>query len=541
MRTTNRFILSRKWPVMAFTVMLILISSCTKKFNDYNTNQYQATSAMLDEDNLSTGTYFVQMEKNVFPIAQQPAFGDEVYQTMQNLAGDVYSGYMGASNNWFSNANNTTYSLIPDWYNQGFQRGFVGIMPSWNAIKKVAATTNPPAYALATIVKVEAMHRITDMYGPLPYLNFGNGSLQNKYDSQKDIYYKFFDELDGAIATLTDFASKNPGATVMATYDFVYAGNVVQWIKFANSLKLRLAMRLAYADPTKAQAMAEAAVNQSIGVFTTAADIAQLQHTSNLVYNHPLYIITYNFTDIKMGANMESFLSGYKDPRLPKYFNLATDGLYHGVRNGITITNKADYANGPFSPLNVTANTPIVWFNPAEVYFLRAEGALRGWNMGSDAKTLYETGVRTSYTVSGVATAADTYLADATSIAAAYSDSKNSGNNIGAASTLLSKITIKYDATASTETNLERIITQKWIAMFPDGQEAWSEFRRTGYPKVFPVVVNNSGGIISTTTQIRRLPFPTTEYQNNASGVAQATTLLAGPDNGNTKLWWDKK
>lgn len=537
----NRFILSRKWPVVAITAMLITISSCTKNFNDYNTNQYQATAAMLQDDNLSTGTYFVQMEKNVFPIAQQPAFGDEVYQEMQNLAGDVYSGYMGASNNWFSGANNTTYSMIPDWYNQAFGRGFVGIMPAWNAIKIAAATSNPTAYALATIVKVEGMHRITDMYGPLPYINFGNGALQNKYDAQKDIYYKFFDELDGAIATLTDYNTKNPGATVLATYDFIYGGKVVQWIKFANSLKLRLAMRLAYADPVKAQAEAEAAVSQPIGVMTVAGDIAELQHTSNLVYNHPLYIITYNFTDIKMGANMESYLMGFKDPRLPMYFVTASDGLYHGIRNGITITNKADYANGPFSPLNITANNPIVWFNPAEAYFLRAEGALRGWNMGSDAKTLYETGVRTSFAVSGVTTAADAYLADATSIPAGYADSKTPGNSVALGSTLLSKTTIKYDITATTEVNLERIITQKWIAMFPDGQEAWTEFRRTSYPKVFPVVINNSGGLINTTTEIRRLPFPTTEYQNNSSGVAGAVTLLAGADNGNTKLWWDKK
>lgn len=541
MRTKKYFTLSKGLPVMALLAMLVLVTGCTKNFNDYNTNQYQATSGMLDEDNLSTGTYFVQMEKNVFPIAQQPSFGDEIYQEMQNLAGDVYSGYMGASNNWFSGANNTTYSLIPDWYNQGFNRGFVGVMPSWNAIKKNAATANPPAYALATIVKVEAMHRVTDMYGPLPYINFGNGSLQNKYDAQKDIYYKFFDELDGAIATLTDFSTKNPGATVMATYDFVYAGNVVKWIKFANSLKLRLAMRLAYADPAKAQAMAESAVSQSVGVMTDASDIAQLQHTANLVYNHPLYIITYNFTDVKMGATMESYLNGYKDPRLSKYFVPATDGLYHGVRNGITITNKADYANGPFSAINVAATTPIVWFNPAEVYFLRAEGALRGWAMGSDAKTMYETGVRTSYTVAGVTTAADTYLADATSVPAGYTDSKNAGNSVAAGNALLGKVTIKYDATASMETNLERIITQKYIAMFPDGQEAWSEFRRTGYPKVFPVVINNSGGVINTTTQIRRLPFPSTEYQNNSAGVAGAVTQLGGADNGNTKLWWDKK
>jgi len=226
---------------------------------------------------------------------------------------------------------------------------------------------------------------------------------------------------------------------------------------------------------------------------------------------------------------------------LPRYFNAASDGLYHGIRNGITITNKATYAEGPFSALNVPAAAPIIWMNPAEVYFLRSEGALRGWNMGNTAKNLYESGIRTSFTVSGVTTGADAYIADAVSLPAAYSDIRNTGNNVTATSTDLSKITIKYDETAVFETNLERIITQKWLSMYPDGQEAWTEFRRTRYPKVFPVVLNTSQGLISTATQIRRLPFPATEYQTNSAGIAQAISQLGGADNGNTKLWWDKK
>ncbi|MBE7171286.1 MAG: SusD/RagB family nutrient-binding outer membrane lipoprotein [Williamsia sp.] len=522
-------------------LLLLLVTGCTKNFDRYNSNTQQSTDEMLQADNLSTGSFFVQLEKNVFPVAQPPDFGDEVYQTVQNLAGDVYAGYMGASNNWYSGANNTTYALIPQWYGQAFSRAFVGIMPAWNAIRKKAQAETPQVYAMATIVKVEALHRTTDMYGPLPYLNFGNGSLQNTYDSQKDIYYRFIDELDSAISILNNFATSFPGATALAKYDFVYGGNVTRWIRFANSLKLRLAMRMAYADPSKAKTAAESAVNHPAGVLTDAAEIAQLQHTANLTYNHPLYIISENFGDIRMGANMESFLTGYADPRLPRYFNPASDGLYHGIRNGITITNKADYAEGPFSKLNVSATTPIVWMNPAEIYFLRAEGALRGWNMGGTAQALYESGIRTSFAVSGVATGADSYIGNSTSVPAAYSDPKRTTNNIAMGSSSLSTITVKWNAVGSFENNLERIVTQKWIAIFPDGQEAWSEFRRTGYPKVFPVVVNNSQGAISTTTQIRRLPFPATEYQTNAAGVAGAVTLLGGADNGGTKLWWDKK
>ena len=92
------------------------------------------------------------------------------------------------------------------------------------------------------------------------------------------------------------------------------------------------------------------------------------------------------------------------------------------------------------------------------------------------------------------------------------------------------------------EEKLERIITQKWIAIYPDGQEAWSEFRRTAYPKVFPVMINNSGGTINTNKQVRRIPYPASEYRNNANNVNNAvSTLLGGADNGGTQLWWDKK
>ena len=178
----------------------------------------------------------------------------------------------------------------------------------------------------------------------------------------------------------------------------------------------------------------------------------------------------------------------------------------------------------------------------AESYFLRAEGALRGWNMGGTAKHFYEAGVKISFQEAGVS-GADSYLADNTSKPAAYEDKTGDGNDAAAPST----ITIAWDDAANFETNLERIITQKWIAMFPDGVEGWSEFRRTGYPKLFPVCRNESAGRISTTIQIRRLPYPQVQYNSNAAAVAAGVATLNGEsnnatgDNGGTTLWWDKK
>ena len=130
---------------------------------------------------------------------------------------------------------------------------------------------------------------------------------------------------------------------------------------------------------------------------------------------------------------------------------------------------------------------------------------------------------------------AATYIMDNVSTPADYVDPVNAANSTAAMST----ITIAWNAADNNETKLEKIITQKWIAMFPDGQEAWSEFRRTGYPKIFPVVSNQSGGTIDTNIQIRRIPFVDSELSTNAAGVSGAKSLLNGPDNGGTRLWWD--
>ncbi len=200
---------------------------------------------------------------------------------------------------------------------------------------------------------------------------------------------------------------------------------------------------------------------------------------------------------------------------------------------------KDDYV--PFSRLgnsyisDKTPTTDVQLMTSAEVFFLRAEAALRGWTGAGDAQSNYEMGISTSFTQHGVAGDAGAYIADNASTHLDYVDPVDASNNIAA----MSNITIAWEGGATNEANLERIITQKWIAMFPDGQEAWSEFRRTGYPKLFPPVANNSGGTIDTNIQVRRLPFPASQRSTNAQGVEQARSLLGGDDNGGTRLWWD--
>lgn len=521
------------------------MASCTDKFDEWNTNQQEATEEMMTRDDLATGAFFVQMQKNVMTLEQLDVDGNGIgaskYQVIDNLTGASFAGYTGACNNWNNDQNFLYYVMDMPWKDDAFERGFIGVMAAWDKLTKKAVEKNrPQVAALAAIVKVLAMSRVTDTYGPLPYTRFGNGELFNPYDSQEAIYNSFFKDLDQSIDVLYNLYSKDPAVKVLEKYDFIYSGKVDYWIRFANSLKLRLAMRIVYADPAKAQKMANEAVAHPIGVMTKPTDVASLKHTDSFAYRHPLYVIgTGEFQDARMGATMDSYLNGYNDPRIKSHFVMAETGKYTGIRTGIPI-NRNEYAkSGDFSDLAVAATDEVVWMNPSESYFLRAEGAIRNWAMGGGAKELYEEGIRTSFDFLKISSA-DSYINDDHSLPAAYTDPVGEWFSIPDGSPLLGKVTIKWEENADFEKKLERIITQKWIAIYPDGQEAWTEFRRTHYPKVFPIMMNMST-VINTEKQVRRVPFPSTEYRDNAKNMSEAISLLGGDDTGATRLWWDKK
>lgn len=532
---TNKLLKYTK--LIAFCVILGAVTSCTDSFMDDNTNKHQATEEMMTWDNLKTGAFFAQLQRNVV------MFGDGVnlssdYQVGQGLSSDLYSGYIAPTGTWYSGVHNGSYSFISGWIAQMFEKPFKYAMPAWESITQLAGEQAlPEIAALATVVKVAAMHRVTDTYGPIPYTQFGSGNLQADYDSQEEVYKKFFEELDKAIDELTAYVNGNPGVTILEKYDYVYEGDASKWVKFANTLRLRLAMRIVYANSTLAQQEAEKSINNPIGLISAIGEKASLKHSSNLIYYHPLWEIKdFNSGEARMGASMDAYMNGYADPRRPVYFKAAADGGYHGVRLGITTSTWSDYVGTKISNLNMNqSTTEIVWMTAAESYFLRAEGALRGWSMGGDAKSFYEKGISVSFEENG-AGSATTYIASSAT-PTAFVDAAKGANGMPAPSS----VSIAWSDASGFETNLERIITQKWIAMYPDGPEGWAEFRRTGYPKLFPVVTNNSNGTIDTNIQVRRIPYPQSEYDKNAAGVQTGISKLGGSDNGGTKLWWDKK
>lgn len=519
---------------LALAVSCLATTGCTGDFEQFNTDSNSAQK--LDLTMLITT---MEMDA-VFPCGGSDTDPVNRYQTGFNLLGDNYAGYMAGVNNWGGGLCPIVYKFNNTeaaWENTNFEVAFLRVMPAWLSLKYAHENKqiSDDIYAVANILKVMSLHRVTDMYGPAPVTHFGEA--KNPYESAETCYAHYFEVLNDAIAVLEDFVAGSPNAKPLEKVDAVYGGDYSKWLKLANSIKLRLAMRIVYVEPGLAKQYAKEAVES--GVMEDADDSALLKSYRNITVNNPLKTIWDGYADARMSASMDSYLNGYKDPRLKVYFQEAATGGYHGVANGIYPIKWGDYKT--MSSPNVVESTPVRWMMASEVAFLRAEGAMRGWKaeMQGDAETFYKKGIELSFVENGLAASAAAEYAENTSARPIdFQDVSDAATkyNIPARSDL----SIQWDEGADPELKLERIITQKWIAMYPNGQEAWSEFRRTGYPRIFPVRYNASGDI-NTENQIRRVVFPQSEYSNNLTAVNKAIALLGGPDSGATKLWWDKK
>lgn len=508
--------------VLLSTLLLgtLSLSSCMDE--ELNRRGGRVSEDELKGDNYNLGASFPAMTDLVVPAQENH------YQMAENLIGDLYSRYMMFTKDaWGAQNNPPLYNVPTSWYSSPFNY----MAEFYKEYVKVKEETGGEGinFAWAQILKVGTMVRLTDMYGPLPYSKVNSNALAVAYDSQEEAYKAMFEDLNSAIEVLSNYASANPNATPMAKYDNVYNGKFSQWVKYANSLKLRMAIRIRFANPTLAKQMAEEAVSHTFGVITDNADNATYYYEKS----HPLKIMWDDYNDCRVCADIIAYTTGYQDNRAEKFFQKATgkwDGTtYVGLRSGIKPVNLN--LSKQYSAPNVAKADRLIWLTAAEVAFCRSEGAMLGWNMGGTAQAFYEEGIKLSFEQWG-ASGADGYLANETNTPAGYEDPSGTYQSASAPS----DITIKWNESDSNERKLERIITQKWIALWPLGQEAWSEMRRTGYPKVFkleqspkyPVDVPN------------RLPFAYDEYQNNKANVEAAAATLNGADTYQTKIWWQR-
>ena len=509
---------------------LALLASCTDKFAELSRDHYNAHEEDMAQDNLMVGALFQQLERSVI-VYSDGVYLDSDYQIMYNLCAENWCGYMGSTHANSNSAHNTGWDIYDQYHRRLFTVKYEYGMAAFTKIKAFCEKNNLPLQmALSTVLKVATMHQVTDYYGPIAYSQTGSVA-GNLYDSQEDVYKAFFNELDAAIETLEPYM----GSKLLDAYDLVYGGDITKWLQFANSLRLRLAMRVVYADATLAKTEAEKSIASAAGVIVDNSGNAVVQG----VDHHPLHEINVNFNeaDTQMGASMDCYLNGYNDPRKFLYAKPASgDGQLHGVRPGINPNNWDNYKNpaGKVSAPNAD-KYKICWLNAAEVAFLRAEGAVRGWAMGGTAKTFYEQGITLSFEEWGAEGAA-AYIANSTAQPAAFADNVGSAN-----ASKPSSVTIAWSEAGNEEQKLAKIGTQKWIAIFPNGCEAWAEYRRLHYPALIQPANNFSNGIVNSNQQIRRVPYPLSEASDNPAGYASALAALGGEDNAGTRLWWDQK
>ena len=525
---------------------LSLFTACD--FQKVNTNEFELLPEEGLMDGISIGGPITAMQKCVFPVGTQ-ADGTSVanrYQTAYNLAADCWSGYFGQNNNW-GGPNNLNYFLKDGWVASSYTESYSTVVPLWQDLKGKTETQFPEVFALAQILKISAWHKATDMFGPIPYKEAGKGLITVPYDSQEEVYKSMFKELSDAIEVLTKYAD-NGNSKLLPNADAVYAGDVRKWVVYANSLMLRLAMRVYYADAALSKKYALQAVNHSYGVMKTKDDEAKMERGASLEFKNNLDVLINQYNECRMGSSMLAYLGGYQDPRLPKYFNtstvsqavtVGTYGKYSGVPTGHDVSSNDAFRDS--SRPAITSTTPTYWMRASEVYFLLAEAALHGFAVGGTAESLYEKGIEMSFEENGIASSE-------------VADYMSSGLKPSAYSFHLTNPSVNVDVPAVTEATtawsgtdeekLEKIMIQKWIALYPNGQEAWTEYRRTGYPKLHSVVTNYSNGEIDSEIGIRRMRFPTnksTSAEDIANLESARKLLRGGLDKAGTRLWWDNK
>ena len=525
---------------------LSLFTACD--FQKVNTNEFELLPEEGLMDGISIGGPITAMQKCVFPVGTQ-ADGTSVanrYQTAYNLAADCWSGYFGQNNNW-GGPNNLNYFLKDGWVASSYTESYSTVVPLWQDLKGKTETQFPEVFALAQILKISAWHKATDMFGPIPYKEAGKGLITVPYDSQEEVYKSMFKELSAAIEVLTKYAD-NGNSKLLPNADAVYAGDVHKWVVYANSLMLRLAMRVYYADAALSKQYALQAVNHSYGVMKTKDDEAKMERGASLEFKNNLDVLINQYNECRMGSSMLAYLGGYQDPRLPKYFNtstvsqavtVGTYGKYSGVPTGHDVSSNDAFKDS--SRPAITSTTPTYWMRASEVYFLLAEAALHGFAVGGTAESLYEKGIEMSFEENGIASSE-------------VADYMSSGLKPSAYSFHLTNPSVNVDVPAVTEATtawsgtdeekLEKIMIQKWIALYPNGQEAWTEYRRTGYPKLHSVVTNYSNGEIDSEVGIRRMRFPTnksTSAEDIANLESARKLLRGGLDKAGTRLWWDNK
>lgn len=576
------------------TIVPPVVSSGKADVIDYKkviSDEGVAEAIMALDDNIrtaQTGVYGIRGGKDGgAPVAH-------AYQFCYSLGPDNYVQYFCVPHYDFPYSNFTlrsTYDMCKGSIGgpgSGFASAKLYIAPLLNT-EKIDSVPELKAIFL-TLFNYSAIEN-ADLFGPMPYEEFKalRDKSPFKYNDVRTIYYGVKKNLDDAVACLKYYkdnrseAYKQELANVMYSYLTIvnepYSKtweDMEPWIRFANSLKLRMAIHMSGIEPETAKTWAEEAVRD--GVITDVDNEVAI-YPAFSGKDHPLVEIT-GWSDAVMGASFLNLLENLDHPYMKYLFTKNSVGLakspqavegsscpattpmnsvYVGMRDGVAPGEGQAAANNPYCGYSMLdkaylaqTQAPLFLMKCSEVYFLLAEGALRGWNMGGTAKQFYEQGIRyasleaRSFTGNKYNQLVDEYLNVEAPKGIAYVDPQGLTPDMPS----VTKIGVKWNEGDSPEIKLEKIITQKYIASFPYSYESWVDLRRVGYPKLFPILgVADSDGTIGAGDSkvqtkeniMRRIPWASDDPQTKADIEETGLPALGegATDTQGQHLWWD--
>lgn len=472
------------------TALILSVSACTEKFDSINTNPNAPSTATADL---------------FLPHGIQSAVDAYWGGSLGMDIGDLISQYWAR----IQYTDIDQYSISSDVYSGAWQTFHVEALADYQRIYKMGVENKNPNYqAVAMIMRSWVFSLLTDIYGDIPYsqsIQGLEGIVQPKYDTQKEVYAGIIKELKAA-NDMIDAADK----TRSIAGDILFANDMTKWKKFANSLSLRLLNRML--SKTDATIDVKTEINRILSdpakypVIASASETIQLNYLDATNNNNPINQNRKTRDDHRVSATLVNKLAAMKDARLAVYADKPADGGdYKGVPNGLSNADANALGLSKTSKVGaffVGPTAPGVILSYAELLFIKAEMAYKGITAAGDAATNYMAGITASHAQYKLTVTTD----------------------------YLSANTLKSGADG-----YKQIMEQKWIALYGQGIEAWTEFRRTGFPELKPSVINVNGGIIPT-----RLPYPGSEESLNFANFSAALKQQGGVNDMKLKLWLAK-
>lgn len=471
-------------------ILLLTSGSCTNNFEEINTNPN--TSAKALPENMLAPALAAVVTRNMY-VAKD--IGQELMQVTVNTMTEVDRIHR------YDIRLSTVEAPWRIWYVQ---------LTNFKEIYEFAEETANPGYKGISLICQAWVHSlITDTYGDAPYFEANQakeGNFMPRFDRQRDIYLDLFQKLEEANRILRSSANISPNS------DPVYGGNIAKWRKFGNSLYLRLLLR-ASGNPevatdviAKIKQIAETH-SSDYPIFVNNSESAILRWTGNPPYASPFATLTNaEWGRPKASSFFVDHLDQSMDPNISRWVTIV-DGIYGGIPSGYSIGDTPEAISLMQGALR---SDPLLGniMNFAEVQFILAEAALKGWiSTGSSPQNYYENGVTARITLWG--------------------------RSVG---TFLSGPMVVWDDENLTpEQKLERIIHQKYYALFYTDIQSWSEYRRTGYP-----VLPKGPALMNDRKMPTRLVYPLTVQAANRENYDEVVAIQ-GPDNLQTQLWWQKR